>query len=144
MLHTRYRKAPYFAKGRLADVLALIQVLALDESSHRSDNGIKSELQGPPRSAESWSSLAEMHSEVFRVRPAGESRVSLIARHVSPRDESGRPPLFPDCTSRLLNLAAELHDREFRRAQGWHIWMPFITALLGGALALLGVWFKTV
>lgn len=139
MLNREHRKAPYLAKGRLADVLALIQVLALDESSHRSENGLATELQGPPRSAESWSSLAQLHPEFFRVRPTGENRVSLIIRHVSPRDQGARPPLSPDYTSKLLALAVDLHDREFKRAQAWHIWVPVIATLLGGALALFGV-----
>jgi hypothetical protein len=134
----------YLANGRLADVLALIQVLALDEHAHRSEEGLASELQGPPRSADSWPRIAERHPEFFRVRPTGEHRVSLVARHVTPRGEEGRPPLSPDYTSKLLQLAVELHDRELRRSQGWHIWVPLIVALTAGAFTLFGIWLKSV
>lgn len=90
----------YLAEGRLADVLALIQVLALDEKTHRSEDGLASELQGPPRSAQKWPQIAERHPEFFRVRPLGEHRVSLVARHVAPSEEDSHPPLSTDYTSK--------------------------------------------
>jgi len=62
-------KSDYLLPGRVADVLALLQVLAMDEHAHRSENGLTSELQGPPRSAKSWSALAQKHPEFFRVNP---------------------------------------------------------------------------
>jgi hypothetical protein len=80
----------------------------------------------------------------FRVRPTGEHRVSLVANHVAPREESARPPLSPDYTSKLLQLAVELHDRELRRAQRWHVWVPLIVALTAGAFTLFGIWLKSV
>jgi len=42
----------YLKHGRLADVLALLQVLALDKSAHRSEAGLQEELQGVPASAD--------------------------------------------------------------------------------------------
>ena len=132
----------YLAGGRLADVLALIQVLALDAKTHRSEDGLASELQGPPRSATNWPSLAEQHPEFFRVRPEGEHRVSLIARHVGERDGQRIPPLPPDYTSKLLQLAMELHDREVKRSQGWHVWVPIGGVVVAGVFTLFGVWLK--
>lgn len=138
------RLSSYLVNGRLADVLALIQVLALDERAHRSEDGLRSELQGPPRSAETWPQVAERHPEFFRVRPTGEHRISLVARHVTPKEEGGRPPLDPEYTSRLLNLAVELHDRELRRSQHWHVWVPLIGILIAGVFTLFGVWLRSV
>src|SRR5258707_10868861 len=97
-------KPPYLIPGRLGDVLALIQVLALDEHAHRSEDGLLSELQGKPRSASSWPTIAQVHPEFFRVTPEGEHRVSLVARHVTPRAGGVRPALSPDYTSKLLQL----------------------------------------
>lgn len=136
--------SPYLMRGRLADVLALIQVLALDENAHRSDDGLISELQGSPRSADSWSVIAEQHPEFFRVAPSGTNRVSLVARHVSAPTGETRPILASDYTSKLLQLAIELHDREVKRAQHWHIWMPVIVALTAGAFTLFGIWLKVL
>lgn len=133
----------YLVAGRLADVLALIQVLALDEHAHRSDEGLASELQGRPRSAASWPDVARAHPEFFRVRPDGEHRVSLIARHATPKEQDGRRPLDPDYTSKLLQLAVELHDREVRRSQTWHVWLPILGVVLGGVLTLAGMWLKS-
>jgi hypothetical protein len=141
LLATKER-SPYLLDGRLADILALIQVLALDDHAHRSESGLASELQGQPRSAESWPVLAAKHPEFFRVKPDGEHRVSLIARHVASREDSHRPTLSPEYTSKLLELAVELHDRQVRRSQSWQVWLPVLGVVLGGALALLGVWLK--
>lgn len=131
-------------QGRLSDVLALIQVLALDEHAHRSEVGLASELQGQPRSASTWPEVAARHPEFFRVRPSGEHRVSLVARHVTPRDETGLRQVPAEYTAKLLELAVELHDREARRAQAWQIWIPLIVALTAGVFTLFGVWLKTV
>ncbi|MNF90993.1 hypothetical protein D3C84_735800 [compost metagenome] len=136
-------KSDYLLPGRVADVLALIQVLAMDEHAHRSEDGLASELQEPPRSAKTWPELAKKHPEFFRVTPDGKHRVSLIARHVTPKDESGRHHFPADYTSKLLQLAVELHDREVRRSQSWHAWLPILGVFIGGLLALLGVWLKS-
>ncbi len=36
------KNSKYLREGRLEDVLALIQVLALDKDSHRSEDGLRS------------------------------------------------------------------------------------------------------
>jgi hypothetical protein len=139
------KRSSYLAEGRLADVLALIQVLALDEHAHRSEDGLSKELQGAPRSAASWPQVADRHPEFFRVAPSGNNRVSLVARHVTSREADGsRKPLAPDYTSKLLELAVELHDREVRRTERWHVWMPVVVAITAGVFTLFGVWLKSV
>jgi Flp pilus assembly protein CpaB len=119
----------YLKSGRLADVLALIQVLALDEASHRSESGLQAELEGPPRSASEWVEVAEAHREFFRLAPDATHRVSLVARHVTPDDEHGNAWLPADYAGKLLALAVDLHDREERRSQRWIIYAPAFAAL---------------
>ena len=63
----RRKRRKYLIDERLEDVLALIQVLALDKDSHRSEEGLKSELPARPDSSESWLKLAKEHQEFFRV-----------------------------------------------------------------------------
>src|SRR5260370_10019354 len=92
----------YLNSSRLADVLGLIQVLALDQHAHRSEEGLKSELQGLPRSGLSWTEIARAHPEFFRVRPGGDHTVSLIARHVLPKDHQGIRQLPSDFAGQLI------------------------------------------
>ena len=131
------RSRTYLKTGRLPDVLALIQVLALDEHSHRSEPGLEGELQGPPSSSDTWISIAREHPEFFRVRQSGEHVVSLTARHVMPKDESGRRPMSSEFTYKLLQTAIELHDRQVRRADRWIYLIPIAAALVAGILGLL-------
>ena len=82
---------PYLKDGRLGDVLALIQVLALDKSALRSEAGLQEELQGKPSSATEWRAVANEHPEFFRVRQHGDNQVSLTSRFVLPKEESYWP-----------------------------------------------------
>jgi hypothetical protein len=126
----------YLKDGRLEDVLALIQVLALDAYAHRSEDGLKKELQSRPRSGKTWSSLANEHLEFFRVLKDGENAVSLVSRHVSGETGVKRPPLNPEQVQALLNTAIDLHDRQIRRSQRWTVLIPIWVALIGGIIVL--------
>jgi hypothetical protein len=142
---TRGKARSYLADGRLSDVLALIQVLALDPSAHRSESGLRSELQGQPRSADTWGELAKDHQEFFRVSADGEHHVSLVARHVTARDALGeRGPLQADYASELLRLAVDMHDREVRRSQRWHSWDSILSSIIAGVFLLIGVLLGTL
>ncbi len=76
--------ARYLKKDRLANVLALIQVLALDEKAKRSEDGLQKELQGQPRSSDSWRQVGKEHPEFFRVHDEVDAPISLVARYVTP------------------------------------------------------------
>jgi hypothetical protein len=84
--------------------------------------------------------LARAHPEFFRVSAIGEHPVSLVARHVTARDESGdRGPIPAEYAAELLRLAVEMHDREVRRSQRWHDWDPIVSSVIAGGFLLLGV-----
>lgn len=127
----------YLVEGRLEDVLALIQVLALDKDSHRSETGLKSELPDRPTSSISWTQLAKEHQEFFRVVDGRKYPVSLVVRHVSDEVGEKRPPLSPEHTQALLNAAIELHDRQIRRSQRWTVLIPIWLAVIGGFFTVL-------
>jgi len=131
--------APLLKAGRLQDVLALIQVLALDKHAHRSASGLVSELQGPPRSAVAWSEVAASHPEFFRNEEDKEHGVSLVARHVLPENESGVRELPVEFAGKLLSLAVELHDRQLRRAKAWEVFVPVFVAVIAGVVGILGL-----
>ncbi len=126
------REREYAQPERLADVMALIQVLAFDEHSHRSEEGLQSKLQGTPLSSSSWKEVAQAHPEFFRV--TGKPSMSLVARHVMP-DRT----LSPEFTSGLLQVAIEMHDRQVRRSERWTYLVPIWVALIAGVLSLVGV-----
>lgn len=138
-----FKPSSYSDPARLADVMALIQVLA--QATHdtiRSEAGLQKELQGAPSSkgASSWINLAESHREFFRVqvdRNNNPTRVALIWRHVLEVDADGkRPPLSPEVTTKLLDLATSLYDREAQRRQRFQYLLPLLAALLAGAFLI--------
>jgi hypothetical protein len=117
---------PYLHPGRLSDVLALIQVLAFDPDTYRSEEGLLDELQRGPAHGHSWMEVAREHPEFFRVRnnPDKQPRAALLARYVLPKthqvnEEEKRPPLEPDLAKKLLELAVDLHDKQVERASRW-------------------------
>jgi hypothetical protein len=124
-------KGPYTKSGRLADVLALIQVLALDPDTGRSEEGMTKELQGQPSTAATWFAVAKEHREFFRVA-AHEHGLSLVARYVLPKEGDKRPPLSPDFVGALLQTAITIHDRQVQASEWWKSLMPLWAAMIGG------------
>lgn len=129
---------PLSAPGRLADVLALVQVLAFGKFAHRSEQNLQTDLQGSPRSADSWTAVAQQHPELFRANAASDTPVSLVARHVAPNDVIGEKQLPPEYASKLLSLVVDLHDRQVKRARAWELFIPVVVALVAGAIGILG------
>lgn len=135
----------YLKNGRLSDVLALIQVLALDSSTYRSDSGIiegtnkglEGELQGKPVSADKWSVVAIEHPEFFRVNQNKKNAVSLVARHVTPKNDNGVRVLPNEFIGKLLELAVHLHDRQIKLAERWTYLVPIWVSLISALGAIL-------
>ena len=132
----------YTKDGRLADVMALIQVLALDGNTHRSEDGLRSELQGDPKSGVTWKEIAGEHPEFFRTSDSGSYKVSLVCRHVLPRNESGhKENPSSDFIVKLLETAINLHDRDVSRQRYWHAYIPIIVSVITVLGAFLSGWF---
>jgi len=137
------KKSNYHKPERLADVMALIQVLALAEETRRSEKGLGDDLQRHPESAESWTQLAQAHPEFFRVRAPDARgntdvyRVSLIARAVVPKgEEDHREALSSDLLGKLLDIAISLHDRHKARTDQWKALLPIAGAIVAGLFAI--------
>jgi hypothetical protein len=139
-------KRPYTKAGRLADVLALIQVLALDPDTARSEDGMTKELQGQPISATKWYELAKEHHEFFRVAEH-EHGLSLVARYVLPKDGDRRPTLPPDFVGSLLQTAITIHDRQVQASEWWKTFIPLlgvlIASIFGIASTVIAFWLKS-
>ncbi|EOG7777821.1 hypothetical protein N5C69_19050 [Pseudomonas aeruginosa] len=134
----------YLQPGRLADVLALIQVLAYDRDSYRSEDGLNSELQRKPSACGSWMAVAKQHPEFFRVRDEQdrEPRVALLARYVLdqqqlPGGEEKRPPLDVSVANKLMELAIQLHDKQLERKNRWKMTIiPMAIAVLSAGASV--------
>ena len=142
------RAGPYTKPGRLADVLALIQVLALDTHPKRTESGMRESLQGPPTSAASWFALAREHREMFRVDPKSEAGLSLVARFVMPRGEDRQGTrLEPEFVSALLQTAVTIHDREVQAKEWWKslipLWAALVGAIVASATTLFALWLNS-
>ena len=130
----------YLKSGRLADVMTLIQILAFAPWALRSSDGLNEDLRRGPLSAETWAELARLHPGFFRVLEVNEGQrhsISLVARFVLPNAPSltggdpKPPPLSPDVTNMLMNVAVQLHDREIQRRDRWNtVLVPTIVAII--------------
>ena len=134
---------PYTKPNRLADVLALIQVLALAKYRHRSDKGLTDAMQGAPRSGSSWKEIAQQHPEFFRVNDAERLGISLVSTHVLPKDENGNRELPSDFLSILFQTAINLHDREQNRAHHWNVYIPILVTVVAGLFTIFGILLKS-
>ncbi|PLP98896.1 hypothetical protein [Cupriavidus pauculus] len=138
------RNREYLRDGRLADVLALIQILALHEKTRRINSRLENELRGKPNTADDWVTIGRQHREFFNVvtpKEEGKSpNVALIARdsqewEPSAKGEDVKPVLPLETTIKLMDMATELHDRQHASSQAWRNWvLPMIVS----GLALAG------
>lgn len=109
----------YLTANRLADIIRLIIVLAVDKTNFRTEKGLHDALQDDPKSADSWLALAKEHPEFFRFNKEDTS-VILLMRFIMKRDvQEGelRPPLTVDQTQKLIDQAIALHDKQLARYQ---------------------------
>jgi len=127
----------YLIKNRLCEVLALIQVLALDKRGHRSEGGLKKELSDKPVSAVTWEQIASEHPEFFRVDSGKEASISLVSRHVTELNENGIRELSPDLIKKLLETAIELYNIQKDEANKWNVWIPVIAVAIAGIANIL-------
>jgi hypothetical protein len=110
----------YLNPGRLEDILALIQLLGMDPTTHRTENAIREELRADPQSADFWvEQIAKAHGEFFRVHDGKDGpSASLIARHVL-KDEGKKIP--PDFVNGLVRAAIQIHEAQLQRRQVFRV-----------------------
>ena len=109
----------YLIPDRLADVIRILVVLAVDKHSFRSEVGLEGILRGKPKSAISWLELANEHPEFFRFNKEQTSIVLLIRflQKVDVTEGELREPLTVEQTEKLVDQAIALHDKQLARYQ---------------------------
>jgi hypothetical protein len=148
-------KSPYMKKaGRLADVVAAIQVLGAYKFYKLTPEGWAERITGDGKRAEYWRTVFEQHPEFFRFDEE-KAKVSLVWRrqavkrfhvdkglvmsdeqvHALPPEESERvtrEPLSSDDIRALIDTAISLHARALEQKRDARWWIPLASAL--GAL----------
>lgn len=138
-------KNSYLKEGRLYEVIGLIQVLAFDEDTSRTEKGIAYRLAQKPTSGNTWIQIASEHPELFRVRPESDrtKRASLISRYVleyekhTNHPKGKRPRLEPNLVTKLIDIAIELHDRQLQSKERWKVIIPMIVAIIAALAAIV-------
>lgn len=138
-------KNSYLKEGRLYEIIGLIQILAFDKDTSRSEEGIAYRLAKKPTSGTTWIQIASEHPELFRVRFENDrtKRASLISRYVLKYEEhidhpkGKRPPLDPNLVTKLIDTAIELHDRQLQRKERWKVVIPMIVAIIAALAAIV-------
>lgn len=129
-------RLPYTKPNRLADVLALIQVLGIHSYRHRSEKGVDESLVSY-KPVSDWQAIALDHPEFFVVDPEARLGLALIARHILPKDDEGKRDLPAGLLNTLIQAAIALHHQQVEEANRWKriLQQGFLT----GAFTILGV-----
>jgi hypothetical protein len=130
----RHARWAYLKPGRFEDIIALIQVLALDESVYRGESALERELSGKPRSAKTWLEITQQHSEFFCLGVKGDS-AALVLRAYGDRDEKKKlSPLPKDDLHKIVGAASSIYAGQLshrRVASG--IWTAAVSGLFAAA-----------
>ena len=165
-------KSPYLRhQGRLADVIAAIQVLGSHLWDSREIKDWKKNIGDEPLSANSWESVFSDHPEFFgsdsrvnktfyflRLRRAYEQTVDTktskelseneITQYKSSKsynpDDLARRVLTPNQIEMLIKAAVELQVSAPALEDRKRWWIPLACAALSFSGALLGSWLKPV
>lgn len=121
----------------------MIQVLSLSPKTKRSNEGIVLELRESPQSAKDWIAIGREHREFFRVVERDDgANVALIARNSQEGEENEngntvKPILSPEMTAKLMDMAADLHDRQYQQSQSWKtIFLPILISVVAAVSSI--------
>jgi hypothetical protein len=161
-------QSPYLKPGRLGDVLAAIQLMAVSRRYSRPVENWTSLLSGnalnvanPATEVERWRSIFQEHPEFFRQSRAQPGVFALGLRRGLPRrfdpntnsvlteaafqqlppaeqDELLRPPLSLDDMKTLTDIALSLHHAAADREKESRWWAPVAASIVVGILAIAG------
>jgi len=134
-------ESKYTIPNRLTDVIRLISVLAMDEHTFRTKEGLDKAIRGNPLSAADWIQIASEHPEFFR--PNGDGfYIALLLRSYFKENQFGNGAKTKECltqeqTQKLIEAAISLHDKEIARIQKYSFRIPIRTAIIAGCAVVL-------
>lgn len=129
---------PYLIKNRLSDIIRLISVLAVVDSSFRTEWGINDHLRGNPQSANKWLEIAKDHPEFFRLNKEQNQTILLLRFLLQPEigKNHKRAPLDIEQTQKLIGQAISLHDKQLSNYQKNYYLIPIVVALISSIFSL--------
>jgi hypothetical protein len=157
--------SPYLKSGRLADVIAALQVMGAGERPEREIRGWARELSysESQNDIDKWASVFGEHPKFFLVyhlqndvtpkstlrwRYTNRLYDSKTGKEYTPQEKEELPerqrwllttrPLTSDAVGALMNTAIELHSRAIEELSARRWWVPIMAACLGFGGALLG------
>jgi hypothetical protein len=160
-------QSPYLKPNRLADVIAAIQFMGMNERSSLPVEQWADGISGEKNRGEHWRRVFDEHAELFRKSPNYVGNYALIWRRAMPRlfyrDENrlltniefkkltgeqkklvSRPPVPPDQIQTLIDVAIALHAKAHEQQRDWRWWVPIAASFAGSLLAvLLGIFLAT-
>ena len=159
------KRSPYLTSGRLADVIAALQIMGAGERPEKTIEGWTKELShGDSESdLEKWTSVFTQHPEFFLVYhlPSDTTlKAALRWRYTNKLYDSNSgkeytpaeretlterqrsllttKPLTSDAVASLMDTAIELHSRALEELSASRWWVPILAACLGFGGAVLG------
>lgn len=128
-------KNAYLYRGRLEDVLFLIQYLGLGNNyslgQDTKPDGVAPRSPGCPQ----WVDVARDHPEFFRVTDKG---ATVLAMRYYQRDGAGLPPpLSVELVQQLVENAIALQERQEKRSEVLKVWGTFVAALVAAVVGVV-------
>ena len=153
-------RSPYLETGRLADVIAAIQFMAMNERSSWPCEEWAEGISGDKAKGPHWQTVFDEHPEFFRKSPNYEGHYALIWRRALPRrffrklskmltqsefdalsaDDKrwvSRPSVPDQEIKTLIDIAIELHAKAREQHADWRWWVPIVASFLGSLVAVL-------
>jgi len=159
------RESPYLKKGRLADILAALQMMGAGQRPEKEIVDWAKELSrsDAPFEVDRWKEVFCEHPEFFltyflhgkgnqkaalRWRYTNKLYDSVSNKEYTPEEKARLPkelqnklttrPLASDAIATLMNTAIELHSRAIEELSARRWWVPVLAACLGFIGAVIG------
>jgi hypothetical protein len=158
-------RSPYLKPGRLADVIAALQIMGARQRPEGEIVDLSRELSGrdDPEEVKRWTAVYKEHPEFFLtyfLDSGGTEKAALRWRYTNklydpmsgkeftqeekeklPQEKKSHlttKPLPSDAIGTLMNTAIELHSRALDELAAKRWWIPILAACLGFIGALTG------
>jgi len=130
--------SPYLSPGRLSQILAAIQCMAIYRSYRLSVSEWASRIHGASGRPVDWQVVFSDHPEFFRESPSARGHYALVYRRALARQaDDNRPELGENQIHALFKLAMELHSKAVEEKKDRWWFLPYVVQVVGMLLAFV-------